>query len=408
MNRKNWKLSGVVFVFFLFSPLLSYAQTFHPNHLFNTGLNIGYLVAHKESSTGQEQYSTWASSASAEWIGAWTKGSVPVIVPDINYPKNAHELYIKEIKKRTYCENPYFLTRASIYRGGFYLGKAFVKTQTDCAECLQLAMQQASVEIHTIATVLDKPHLIKLSNRLNKSAAKLNIKKGFKLAKQQNGSLAELILSDIQMLQAELSDDSGSCLTNKKANVPTIKVPVKKRQVKQRSSATNLFVGYNYGVLNGDNGTTTDRQKGWHLGFEQFSGEKLFFAYGVKFFRNETGRELMIPSSGQSISANEKYIQGLSANLGAGFYFSRSRKSSFYMVGKLGVVISHSIAGNLSDIGTTSIVSYPIHYEFNVGYSYNKFLLELGYESGLSEALTAGSEKFKYQFFITSVGVRFN
>ena len=96
---------------FLLSCLFAYsestAQSVSPFHIFNTGLNMGFLSAHVKNHTGQENYGVWAGNASAEWIESWEPGAVNPISPDLSMPSVAHDDIISNIMQMGTCMNLY-------------------------------------------------------------------------------------------------------------------------------------------------------------------------------------------------------------------------------------------------------------------------------------------------------------
>jgi prepilin-type processing-associated H-X9-DG protein len=110
--------------------IASFAQEgISPLHLFNTGLNMGFLDGHFANRTASDQYGVWAANASAEWIASWTPGFVAPIVPDIDNPFTANNQYVAYLITRPApCLEPYFQAKLTIYRTAELLGRSIVHT----------------------------------------------------------------------------------------------------------------------------------------------------------------------------------------------------------------------------------------------------------------------------------------
>jgi hypothetical protein len=401
---------------FIFVCSESFSQSVSPNHLFNTGLNMGFLSGHVKMQTGKENYGVWAGNASAEWIESWESGSVNPIIPDITIPSVAHNKIISAIMNMGTCFNPYFQTRLGMYKAGYYLGEALVQSGTSCTDCLQLELQRSAIELRTISSLIKNPLYSELSENLNSLAASLKNNLSADLATQQNQSQFTPINTIITTIQTDLPIGLQQCEkksspepevtvapvsaeNNKKADSP--------KEPKEKKRVMVLKVGMNSGYLKGDGGTKTNGEVGWLVGFDFYRGKNVFFHSAVKFWRNATGEELMIPLPSQQIDEENFYVQGFTFGLGLGGYVVKKEKTKVSLSGKLNYLISHSINGNLSSVGVTKINDGAFHIELGGQVFFKPLFLELSYEFGLSEALTSGFEKYKYNMINLSAGVYF-
>lgn len=396
----------------------SFSQAVSPFHLFNTGINMGFLSSHVNKQTGKENYGVWAGNASAEWIESWEIGTVKPIVPDFSMPSVAHNDIIYNIMNMGTCFNPYFQARLALYRAGFHLGESLVQTGTSCTDCLQQDVQRAAIELRTISSLIRNPLYTEISENLNNIAASLKDNLSVELAGQQNKSQFTPINTIISTIQADLPDALQQCDKKKGSEPEMVAAPVivennnktnsqEEPKKKKKKRVMALKVGLNSGYLKGDLGTKTDGATGWLVGFDFFKGNTVFFHSAFKFWRNATGQELMIPLPSQQIDDENFYIQGFTFGMGLGGYVIKKEETNVSVSGKLNYLISHSINGNLSSVGVTSINDGAFHIELGGQVFYKFLFFELAYEFGLSEALTSRTEKFKYNIFNLSAGIFF-
>ena len=72
------------------------AQGVHPQNLFDTGLNQGYLNGHHSKEANPTDATIWAGNASAEWLESWEPGAVLPVTPSIEDPSISHEDMIRQ------------------------------------------------------------------------------------------------------------------------------------------------------------------------------------------------------------------------------------------------------------------------------------------------------------------------
>ncbi len=416
MKIKLFALHLALLLSFIFIYSNSFSQSVSPNHLFNTGLNMGFLSGHVKNQTGKENYGVWAGNASAEWVESWETGSVNPIIPDITMPSVAHNSIVSTITQMSTCFNPYFQTRLGLYKAGYYLGEALVQSGTSCTDCLQLELQRSAIELRTISSLIKNPLYSELSENLNSLAASLKNNLSDELASQQNESQFTPINTIITTIQTDLPIGLQQCEKKSSPAVAAATVSTennknadqqKEPKKKKKNRVMLLKVGLNSGYLKGDLGTNTSGATGWLVGFDFLKGNTIFFHTAFKFWRNATGSELMIPLPSQQVDADNFYVQGFTFGLGLGGYVVKKEKTKVSFSGKLNYLMSHSINGNLSSVGVTSINDGAFHVEIGGQVFFKLLFLELSYELGLSEALTSGFEKYKYNMINLSAGIHF-
>ena len=396
----------------------SFAQAVNPSHLFNTGLNMGFLSGHGKTQTSKENYGTWAGNAAAEWIQSWNTGAVKPIIPDITMPSVAHIDIINAIKNMGACFNPYFQARLSLYNAGFHLGEAMAQTETSCSQCLQLDLQRSSIELRTISALIKSSLYTELSHNLNSIAASLNLDYSAELASQQNASQWMPVNTIIQTIQSDLPRGMQTCEAKAPQVIAEVTSPAEPQKPEPQPKSKNVekwdkrdkraFIlkgGMNTGSLKGSGNLKTEGKTGWLVGFDMFNGRKFIFVSGLKFWQNATGEELMFNIPSQYVVAEDYYIQGFTIGFGPGYYIYRGRDTNFSLTGKFNYIISHAINGNLSSSGDTSLESSVFQLEFGAQFAYKILFFEASSEFGLTDALFSNQDGYKYRLFNLSIGV---
>ncbi|MCK5279412.1 MAG: hypothetical protein KAK04_12750 [Cyclobacteriaceae bacterium] len=394
----------------------SIAQAVSPYHLFNAGLNMGFLSGHVKTQTSKENYGTWAGNASAEWIESWNTGAVQPIIPDIIMPAVAHDDMKKAIMNMSTCFSPYFQARLSLYNAGFHLGEALVQSGTSCSQCFQLDLQRSAIELKTINSLIKRPLYLELSNNLNSMAASLNVNYSDDLSSQQNASLFTPLNTSIEMIQKDLPSSLQQCGSSVKVETTEETVPITQEKTepaktktineeKRNKRAFIIKIGINSGTLNGTGGLTTDSKLGWQAGLDWYRGKKFFFASSFKFWQNATGEELIQSSPSQLVTTENYYLQGFTLGLGLGAYLYRQKDLNISLTGKVNYILSSAINGNLSSVGDTSAEDNVFQIEIGSQLAYKIVFFEISYELGLNNALISNGVGYKYRLLNLSVGV---
>lgn len=393
------------------------AQGIHPQNLFESGVQMGYLMAGKKNNTAPDQYAEWAGNASAKWIDSWTTGLADPIVPDIANPTLAHDQYMTVIRTMQSCADPHFQARLSLYRVGVYLGQAIVESGFSCSSCLQIEMQRASIELQTLSSLLKQQTFSDLAKSINTSASSLTESVSEELAQQRNEGLFPLIESAIQTVSNSLPRTLVHCPGKKEERPPVVDEPppvtteVHVSQREQPTSHGSLTVGLNSGYLTTDKLPDSETGSGWFIAFDWSRGNPVFFQSGLKFYRNTAGKELLIPLQGQMVDSDDKFIQGFVAHLGIGGLLYQEQDIRLLLDARLNYFLSHWIGGSLSSIGYTSVTDNVFHLQFGAGFAYKFLYMNLSYEFGLSPALVFEipqsnlRHEFTYRMFNFGVGV---
>lgn len=408
----------------LFVPLALAAQpSVDVSKLFDTGLNTGYLVSHWQAGSASDSYNTWAVNAGASWMAAWPAGSAESIIPDPAQPTVADNKYREALltTPASDCSNAWVRAMTSVYRAGYQLGTAYVKSGGDCSACLKMDLQKSALQMQAIGATTGMQRFNQLGEQLDLMAKSIREGLDAEAAARQNVALSADILDIIREMQNTLLP-AGLQVCNSRTQpqapaaqtqtpAPPPAAPKAPAKDKGRLGRTMMILaGINSAKFNETDGNAeTAAGTGFQVGFNMMYGNRAYGGAGVYYFKYVTGEEF-----------ESRYFAGQVVDTSETMFFS-GFKMPFYFGGKInagdlaairfhgGVVwyLSTASMGEFSSVGDLLINDNSFSFMLEASASIKFLALAVSFERGLTDMLESEVDAYQIQVLSFSAGIVF-
>jgi hypothetical protein len=392
-----------------------FAQSVQLRNLFDTGLNMGYLMTHWQNGTAESNWSTWAANAQQEWLGSWDAGSLPGIAVDIQNPVSADKKFRNLIVSlpTAGCENRWYRTKENVYQSAQLLGRAYVESTTDCSECLSLSMQKAAMELRQVGNTRNIARFLELADQLEEAASSLRKNLDEEATLRQNTRqrvLIEAVINEmkLQLLPRELQICSEQ--DEIASDSPIIKQTEKPAKPEENNGVI-IKAGINSASLVDPNtDASTAVKAGYEGGFQITRGRRIYVGSGLSYFRYSTGEELTArfdPS--QQVEYDLFFIGGFKVPAFLGVAPLNRKNLKFRVHGGAYMYFSSGMVHEYFTIGDLAFQDRSFTYLAGAQAIIGPMVADITYERGLTNMLVSdqNQDAFAPSVLTFSAGIKF-